>query len=112
MKPIRTNKTMKKQIHIKNLFGTVYTFEIVNAIPDGYSVWNISRQDFPHGYIPLAKSLPNDDDLCLVDTDTLKALKVESEELALYLARLAGRGDINSDNYVQCVSDFYRQQSK
>ena len=72
-------------------------FEIVDTFPDGYIVWPIGRDNFPHvGYIPLAKPAGK----FSVSTDGLKALKVESEEVALHVLKMAIRGpeDITSEN--------------
>lgn len=57
-----------------------HTFEVVNDLPAGYIVWNIGRHNFQfEGYIPLCQA----DDNYNVNTKTLKALKVKSEEFAL-----------------------------
>ena len=64
-------------------------FEIVDQFPDGYVVWNIGRHNFNHPcFIPLAKP---DYEFGVLTTD-LKALKVDSEDLALYVMDRAIKG--------------------
>lgn len=72
----------------KNWYRTD-VFEIVDTFPAGYVVWAIGRDNFPHeGYIPLAKSTGK----FTVSTDGLKALKMESEEIALHVLKMAIQG--------------------
>lgn len=80
----------------KNWFRTD-VFEIVNIFPKGYLVWPIGRDNFPHvGYIPLARPTGEHH----VSLKDLKALKMESEEIALHVLEMAIRGpeDITSEN--------------
>lgn len=60
--------------------GRIDRFEIVNEFPEGYQIWHIGRENFPHeGYLPLAVVDGN----YHVDLSTLRCIKVESESLAL-----------------------------
>lgn len=75
----------------KSSFGIIDSYEIVDEFPDGYVVWNIGRQNFDHPcFIPLAKPDP-DREYGILRTE-LKALKVESEDLALYIMDRAIKG--------------------
>lgn len=61
-----------------------HNFEIVTKLPYGYEIWNIGRHNFPFvGYIPLAQV---DKDYA-VNVNTLKTIKVKSEEFALELMK-------------------------
>lgn len=67
-------------IEDKNYWGRVDRFEVVDEWPNGYVVWNIGRNNFPHvGYLPLCRTKAD----YMVDLSSLKALKVGSEELCL-----------------------------
>ena len=67
-----------------------HEFEIVESFPEGAFVWNIGRHNFPHEcYIPLAFLDTNFSDRYHVDVKRLKAIKVESEEIAIYIAEVA-----------------------
>ena len=69
-----------------------HEFEIVESFPDGAFVWNIGRQNFKHEcYLPIAFLDMSFSDLCHVDVERLKAIKVESEEIAIYIAEVAHR---------------------
>lgn len=81
---------MEKIIN-KDRWGHTEEYEIVNKFPSGYVVWNIGRSNFEHpGFIPLAK--PDPDKECAILPTELKALKVESEKLALYIIDQAIKG--------------------
>ena len=65
-------------------------------------VWNISREGFNFkGYIPLVNV---DDNYNVVGTKY--ALKVDSEELALYLLRGASFGTIDRDKFNELIEKF------
>ena len=69
-----------------------HIFEVVKEIPRDYVVWNIGRHNFPFEcYIPLCQ----EDENYYVNTNTLKAIKVESEEKALEIMNLAIRKNLN-----------------
>lgn len=70
----------------KTPFGRTDVFEVVDDFTKGYQVWNIGRQNFNHDcFIPLCIA----DSECRVDMHSLKALRVESEELALHILKQA-----------------------
>lgn len=73
-------------------------FEVVSECPDGYFVWNIGRSNFPfERMLPLAKHDETAEDWeYRVDTKSLKALEVASEELALKILKEAGRKEVGA----------------
>lgn len=82
-------------------------YDIVDQFPEGYIVWNIGRQNFNHPeYIPLA--LPDPEQEFHVLTKGLKALKVESEELAKFIMDKAIKGvhDPNKTWFDEIVKKF------
>lgn len=63
------------------VFGKTDTYEIVEAVPGGYMIWNIGHCA-PEGYLPLCRpaeyqrwSGSRD-----IDPDTLKAIKIDGAE--------------------------------
>ena len=64
-------------ISFDNGYGTVYTFEIVDRIPEGYEIWNIS-DDKIKGYLPLCQCYPN---TYHIIPETLKAIKMPEEDI-------------------------------
>lgn len=57
------------------------TFQIVEKIPEGFSIWNIGEHMGTHEYIPLCEPLhPENKDDYSINTETLKAVKVAPEE--------------------------------
>ena len=67
-----------------------HEFEIVESFPEGAFAWNIGRENFKHEcYIPLAFLDTSYDEPYFVDVERLKAIKVESEEIAIYIAEVA-----------------------
>lgn len=82
-------------------------FEIVSEFPEGYVVWNIGRQNFKYErYIPLAKPNPNLEFHILLDE--LKALEVESEELALNIINEAQHRTVEKDLFENIVTNYKR----
>lgn len=76
----------------KDYWGRTDEYEIVNEFPEGYVIWNIGRGNFDQPcFVPLAKPDP-DREFGIIRTG-LKALKVESESLALYVMDQAIKGD-------------------
>ena len=60
------------------------TFEIVDFIPLGFSIWNIGK-NMPDGYLPLCRlsqrqPFPGGRN---IETDTLKAIKIEGAQTIL-----------------------------
>ena len=73
-----------------------YVFETTNEFPDGYEIWAIGRRNFKHkGYVPLCEV----DESRYVKIDTLKALKVKDEALALTLLSEAVKRGVNKKKY-------------
>lgn len=74
-----------KRITVPSPFsGTAHTFELVDHVPLGYSIWNIG-ENMADGYLPLCR-------LCSVqpfpggrniELDTLKAIKCEHAQIIL-----------------------------
>lgn len=75
----------------ESLFNT-HTFEIVGKIPAGFFVWNIGENMGSDEYIPIAEDLhPEDKENYEVNPDTLKAIKLSTEEVRT-LRKAAGWG--------------------
>lgn len=69
-----------------------YIFEIVDNIPVGFFVWNIGENMGSDEYIPLAQDLkPGDKENFEINPNTLKAIKLQPEEIQL-LRAAAGWG--------------------
>lgn len=83
-----------------------HTFEQVTEFPDGYVVWNIGRQNFPHERcIPLAKPLAISGDMKYhIDPNTLKYIEAETEELALQVIEEAKRHEINRKRFYEIIN--------
>lgn len=78
-----------------------YVFEKTNEFPDGYEIWAIGRRNFEHkGYVPLCEVDENNN----VKRDTLKALKVKDEVLALSLLYEAVKRGVNKKKYNKMLS--------
>lgn len=61
-----------------------HTFEIVEEVPHGYQIWNIGK-NMIEGYLPLCRlsqyqPFPGG---CAIETDTLKAIKIEGAQTIL-----------------------------
>lgn len=70
-------------------------FEIVEKIPENYFVWNIGENMGTDEYIPLAEDLhPEDKDNYEINRHTLKAIKLNVEEVEL-LRRAANYGIVS-----------------
>jgi hypothetical protein len=77
-------------------YGREDIYTIVDIFPHGYVVWNIGRKNFPHcRYVPLAKMSGD----CNVDTTTLKAIKVETEEIAISIMNAAEKKPIEKIDF-------------
>ena len=84
-----------------------HEFEIVESFPDGAFVWNIGRHNFPHEcYVPLAFLDTSFPDLCHVDVKRLKAIKVESEEIAIYIAEVAHWKTVDKKEFEEIITSF------
>lgn len=76
-------------------FGNQKEYEVVEKIPKGFFVWNIGKNMGHDDYIPVCEDLyPDDKDSYEVNTSTLKAIKLECEDVQK-LRKAAGWG-INS----------------
>lgn len=76
-------------------------FETTNEFPDGYEIWAIGRRNFEHkGYVPLCEVDGNNN----VKRDTLKALKVKDEVLALSLLYEAVKRGVNKKKYNRMIN--------
>ena len=80
---------MKNTYSFDNGYGTTYTFEIVDKIPKGYSIWNISLDNMKDGLIPLCVCYEGTYN---VITSALKAIYVESKEDRELLMKASMRG--------------------
>ena len=75
--------------------------ETTNEFPDGYENWAIGRRNFEHkGYVPLCEV----DENYNVKRDTLKALKVKDEALALTLLYEAVKRGVNKKKYNRMIN--------
>ena len=81
--------------------------EIIESFPDDAFVWNIGRHNFPHEcYVPLAFLDTSFPDLCHVDVKRLKAIKVESEEIAIYIAEVAHWKTVDKKEFEEIIKSF------
>ena len=84
-----------------------HEFEIVESFPDGAFVWNIGRHNFPHEYyVPLTFLDTSFSDLCHVDVKRLKAIKVKSEEIALYIIDVAHCKTVDKKEFEEIITSF------
>ena len=98
---IKDGKQIDKKEHLCSVTRTD-KFEVVQDFIKGIVVWNVGRENFNFkGYIPLVNV---DDNYNVVGTKY--ALKVDSEELALYLLREANFGTIDRDKFNELVEKF------
>ena len=87
-----------KTYSFENAWGTTYTFEIVDKIPEGYSVWNINFDNMC-GFIPLCKCYEGTYD---VITSELKAIYIEDKKVRDVIEKAKSWGmDANIDNIVE-----------
>ena len=108
MKEVKRNSNVIVDV---SRHGRTDVFEIVSEFPKGYVLWSIGRDNFRHEcYIPLARPAQQPFHVRL---DSLKALKVESEELALYLMKKVHKlkVGVNADNFQKLVDEFKKCQS-
>lgn len=88
-------------------FGRTRRFEITNSFPTGYQVWNIGREHFKHEcYIPVCLA----DENFHVDIYSLKAVRLESEEMALFILDKAARSEVNSENIADIINQFKKTE--
>ena len=65
-------------LHKCKLSGRTDRFEVVNKIPKNYEIWNIG-DNMADGYLPLCEFKEGYN----VNIETLKAIKIEGEELEI-----------------------------
>lgn len=98
---IKDGKQIDKNEYVCGV-DRIDNFEVLTEFIKGLQVWNISRKCFNFkGYIPLVNA---DDNYNVVGTKY--ALKVDSEELALYLLGEASFGIIDRDKFNELVEKF------
>lgn len=71
----------RKEIKMATIKSGNHIFEIVESVPAGYSIWNIGK-NMIDGYLPLCEDAGNYN----VNTDTLKAIKIEGAQTILAAA--------------------------
>lgn len=78
------------------------TYEVVDEIPVGYTIWNIGRNG-PEGYLPLCRPAREQpfEGARSIDADALKAIKVEGAE---EIMEAFGRGEETLYEFEQYVS--------
>lgn len=69
---------------MKTITDGKHTFEIVESVPLGYEIWNIGK-NMLDGYLPLCrlKAVQAIEGGQAIETDTLKAIKVEDAQIIL-----------------------------
>lgn len=66
---------------VSTLCDKTDVFEITEKIPTGFFIWNIGENMETHEYIPVCQYMkPEDKENFEINPDTLKAVKVTSEE--------------------------------
>lgn len=66
---------------VSTLCDKTDVFEITEKIPTGFFIWNIGENMGTHEYIPVCQYMkPEDKENFEINPDTLKAVKVTSEE--------------------------------
>lgn len=92
-------------------YGRTDVFEIVTEFPNGYVLWNIGRANFPHpGFIPLAR--PKPENKYYIRLDTLKALRLDDEDLCLHLMREGHRRWMDAPTFFEVVADWESKKRK
>ena len=95
-----------EKITTVNHLGIEHVFEVVNKIPEGFMVWNIGDNMNNDDYIPLCEWKYPDkvkDGNCNIRLDTLKAIKLDTEEVKL-LRRASAYGVYNLENTKKVVA--------
>ena len=87
-KPILTISEDGKWITVEGpLHGVTHTFELVDHVPLGYSIWNIGK-NMADGYLPLCRlaAVQPFPGWRNIEVDTLKAIKCEGAQVILEAA--------------------------
>ncbi len=97
----------KNMVTTKDSWGRELTFEAVEKIPPRFSVWNIGEHMGSEEYIPLCEPINLCEleeqyrDLCAINPNTLKAIKLPKEEvLLLRKAAMTGIRSLNEAHSV------------
>lgn len=86
-----------------------HTFIKVDEWPSGYSVWPIGRENFQfEGWLPLCKDGKNEYEWQRnIDTNSLKAIKVKSEDVALRCLDAAIKGECRTrEDYIRLIDSL------
>lgn len=82
-----TKFEIKENQVISESLNKVHTFELVDKIPSSFFVWNIGENMGHSEYLPLCEDLHPENKKCYeINTSTLKAIKLPSEEVQLLRA--------------------------
>ena len=89
---------------------TTHKFKIVDFVPLGYTVWNIGPQNMPYGYLPLCrlKMVQPFDGGREIETDTLKAIKIEG---AHHILDAVGYGPDTLEAMEKFVAKYENKES-
>lgn len=97
----------KNTVTTKDSWGRELTYEVVEKIPPRFSVWNIGEHMGSDEYIPLCELVNPCEleeqyrDLCAINPNTLKAIKLPKEEvLLLRKAAMTGIRSLNEAHSV------------
>lgn len=102
-KPILTISEDGKWITVEGpLHGVTHTFELVDHVPLGYSIWNIGK-NMADGYLPLCRlaavqPFPGGRD---IEVDTLKAIKCEGAQVILEAAGWGPETPEQTERYIK-----------
>ena len=96
---------------IDPFFGVSHTFELVDHIPLGYSIWNIG-ENMAEGYLPLCRlaavqPFPGGR---RIEVDTLKAIKCEGAQVILKTAGLGAETPEEMERYIEKNKNNPRRQ--
>lgn len=95
---------------IDKSYTRTHVFDIVEDFPPGYIVWNIGRQNFKYEcYIPLAQRVSEDKksyQYYHIQRDTLKAIKVDNEALALHILNIASKHSVDCREFYNIVNTY------
>lgn len=101
-----------KRITVKAPFpGVIHTFELVDHVPLGYSIWNIGA-NMADGYLPLCRlaavqPFPGGRN---IEPDTLKAIKCEGAQVILSAIGWGPETADQMDRYIKKHENNPRRQ--
>lgn len=111
-KPLLTISEDGKRITVDGpLHGVTHTFELVDRVPFGYSIWNIGK-NMADGYLPLCRlaavqPFPGGRD---IEVDTLKAIKCEGAQVILEAAGWGPETPEQMERYIKKNGENPRKQ--